>query len=122
MITLWQKDTKNIYINQNYQIMKIRLTLKKKIIFSLLLVPLGFALYVYGAPLPKINEAHFKKNMYTKNTENTMTLSDGRILGYAVYGNPNGFPVFYFHDLYHLYYELRQIFFLCVQSSCLHYG
>ena len=77
--------------------MKIRLTLKKKIIFSLLLVPLGFALYVYGAPLPKINEAHFKKNMYTKNTENTMTLSDRRILGYAVYGNPNGFPVFYFH-------------------------
>lgn len=26
-----------------------------------------------------------------------MTLSDGRTLGYAEYGNPEGFPVFYFH-------------------------
>jgi pimeloyl-ACP methyl ester carboxylesterase len=26
-----------------------------------------------------------------------VTLSDGRDLGYAIYGNPKGFPIFYFH-------------------------
>ena len=30
-------------------------------------------------------------------TDNTIQLSDGRNLGYAVYGDSNGFPVFYFH-------------------------
>lgn len=27
----------------------------------------------------------------------TMTLSDGRQIGYAEYGDPNGFPIFFFH-------------------------
>lgn len=30
-------------------------------------------------------------------TDNTMTLADGRVLGYAEYGDQHGFPVFYFH-------------------------
>jgi len=31
------------------------------------------------------------------NTDNSINLSDGRTLGYAEYGTPSGFPVFYFH-------------------------
>ncbi len=31
------------------------------------------------------------------NTKNTTTLSDGRLLGYAEYGDLGGYPVFYFH-------------------------
>jgi pimeloyl-ACP methyl ester carboxylesterase len=31
------------------------------------------------------------------NTENVLKLSDGMRIGYAEYGNPNGFPVFLFH-------------------------
>lgn len=34
---------------------------------------------------------------YSMETEKTMILSDGRTLGYAEYGNPEGFPIFYFH-------------------------
>ena len=30
-------------------------------------------------------------------TEKTITLSDGRTLGYAAYGDPLGFPILYFH-------------------------
>ena len=30
-------------------------------------------------------------------TDNTITLADGRVLGYAEYGDSQGFPVFYFH-------------------------
>jgi len=29
----------------------------------------------------------------------TLTLKDGRQIGYVEYGNPNGKPVFYFHGL-----------------------
>jgi len=32
-----------------------------------------------------------------ENDSLTITLSDGRTLGYALYGNPKGSPVFYFH-------------------------
>ena len=38
--------------------------------------------------------------MYKPNPETedlTITLSDGREIGYAVYGNPSGHPIFYFH-------------------------
>ena len=38
--------------------------------------------------------------MYRLNPETEdlkVTLSDGRDLGYAIYGNPNGYPIFYFH-------------------------
>jgi pimeloyl-ACP methyl ester carboxylesterase len=34
---------------------------------------------------------------YTMDTEKTIILSDGRILGYAEYGDSLGFPMFYFH-------------------------
>ncbi len=27
----------------------------------------------------------------------TLRLEDGRLLGYAVYGDPEGWPIFYFH-------------------------
>ena len=30
-------------------------------------------------------------------TEHTIILEDGRTLGYADYGDPDGFPIFYFH-------------------------
>ena len=30
-------------------------------------------------------------------TDSIMTLSNGRQLGYAEYGDPNGFPIFFFH-------------------------
>ena len=33
----------------------------------------------------------------SRNSVATVTLEDGRILGYAEYGDPKGFPVFYFH-------------------------
>ena len=68
-----------------------------KILFSVVLITLSIVLYFYGAPLPKIDESHFNRNMYTEQTENTITLSDGRVLGYAVYGDSEGFPVFYLH-------------------------
>ena len=35
--------------------------------------------------------------MATDNTSKTIKLKDGRLLGYAEYGNPEGKPVFYFH-------------------------
>ena len=38
--------------------------------------------------------------MYKTNPETeelTIQLSDGRDLGYAIYGNPSGYPIFYFH-------------------------
>ena len=31
--------------------------------------------------------------------ENTLTLPDGRVLGYGIYGDPAGFPVFDFHGI-----------------------
>jgi pimeloyl-ACP methyl ester carboxylesterase len=34
---------------------------------------------------------------YSMETDKTIMLPDGRILGYAEYGDPLGFPVFYFH-------------------------
>ena len=34
---------------------------------------------------------------YAMRTENMMNLSDGRILGYAEYGDSLGYPIFYFH-------------------------
>lgn len=34
---------------------------------------------------------------YSMNTEKTITLTDGRVLGYAEYGDSLGYPVFYFH-------------------------
>lgn len=36
-------------------------------------------------------------NTYSMNTNNKIQLSDGRILGYAEYGDTLGYPVFYFH-------------------------
>jgi pimeloyl-ACP methyl ester carboxylesterase len=30
-------------------------------------------------------------------TDSIMTLANGRQLGYAEYGDPNGFPIFFFH-------------------------
>ena len=36
-------------------------------------------------------------NVYAMKTDNKITLSDGRILGYAEYGDSLGFPIFYFH-------------------------
>ena len=33
----------------------------------------------------------------TDREKQTITLADGRILGFAEYGKPNGYPVFYFH-------------------------
>jgi pimeloyl-ACP methyl ester carboxylesterase len=38
-----------------------------------------------------------EKNMATDRTNKTIKLKDGRMLGYAEYGNPEGKPVFYFH-------------------------
>ncbi|HEX73799.1 MAG TPA: alpha/beta hydrolase [Dehalococcoidia bacterium] len=35
--------------------------------------------------------------MATDRTDQTIKLKDGRLLGYAEYGNPDGKPVFYFH-------------------------
>ncbi len=35
--------------------------------------------------------------VYSMQTNCTIELSDGRILGYAEYGDPLGYPVFYFH-------------------------
>ncbi len=35
--------------------------------------------------------------MVTDKTNHTIKLKDGRMLGYAEYGNPEGKPVFYFH-------------------------
>ncbi|NQV52091.1 MAG: alpha/beta hydrolase [Flavobacteriales bacterium] len=36
-------------------------------------------------------------NCHAMQTENTIKLSDGRILGYAEYGDSLGYPIFYFH-------------------------
>lgn len=36
-------------------------------------------------------------NGYAVKTDNEITLSDGRILGYAEYGDSLGYPIFYFH-------------------------
>lgn len=36
-------------------------------------------------------------NMAGNKTNQTITLGDGRLLGYAEYGNPQGKPVFFFH-------------------------
>lgn len=35
--------------------------------------------------------------MDDKNTSQQIKLQDGRVLGYAEYGSPEGLPVFYFH-------------------------
>ena len=35
--------------------------------------------------------------MATDRTNQQIKLKDGRMLGYAEYGNPDGNPVFYFH-------------------------
>jgi len=35
--------------------------------------------------------------MATDNTSKTIKLKDGRLLGYAEYGAPEGKPIFYFH-------------------------
>ncbi len=34
---------------------------------------------------------------YSMETEKTILLSDGRVLGYAEYGDSVGYPIFYFH-------------------------
>jgi len=39
----------------------------------------------------------FNYESYSMQTDKTIMLSDSRILGYAEYGDPLGFPVFYFH-------------------------
>jgi pimeloyl-ACP methyl ester carboxylesterase len=39
----------------------------------------------------------FSQSGFAMKTDNTITLLDGRVLGYAEYGDSLGFPVFYFH-------------------------
>ncbi len=40
-----------------------------------------------------------KTNTTAHTADNVLQLRDGRVLGYAEYGNPNGKPVFFFHGL-----------------------
>jgi pimeloyl-ACP methyl ester carboxylesterase len=46
---------------------------------------------------------HLKNDLFmltkTNTTDNVLQLRDGRVLGYAEYGDPNGKPVFFFHGL-----------------------
>ena len=41
--------------------------------------------------------ARIQENMVVDKTNQTITLTDGRTLGYAEYGNSDGKPIFYFH-------------------------
>lgn len=64
-------------------------------ILCLLLLGVTFHL---GFPAPTELPPHlFVQPPYSMQTENSICLFDGRTLGYAEYGDPNGFPVFYFH-------------------------
>ncbi len=37
------------------------------------------------------------ESCYSMETNLTMNLHDGRVLGYAEYGDSTGYPIFYFH-------------------------
>lgn len=64
---------------------------------ALLLLLTGLVVYSNIEPLPILPQGAFGNNQYSMKTEHSFNLPDGRILGYGDYGDPDGFPIFYFH-------------------------
>ncbi|MGB5370146.1 MAG: alpha/beta hydrolase [Flavobacteriaceae bacterium] len=64
---------------------------------ALIIALLGITIYSSAEQIPTMSPELFTANPYSMKTENTCTLPDGRILGYAEYGDTNGVPVLYFH-------------------------
>jgi pimeloyl-ACP methyl ester carboxylesterase len=48
-------------------------------------------------PKDMLTSTNISLNGYSMRTDNTINLLDGRILGYAEYGDSLGYPIFYFH-------------------------
>ncbi|MEP3210060.1 MAG: alpha/beta hydrolase [Maribacter sp.] len=69
---------------------------KLKVGGVLLILAIVALVYILTAP-PTMSSEVFSSSRYTIHTEHTVSLADGRILGYAEYGDPLGFPVLYFH-------------------------
>jgi hypothetical protein len=65
----------------------------------------GTALYLFSLskrstpPTPPLHGAHNCKYILDNSYSHTFTLPDGRKLGYADYGDPNGKPLLYQHGL-----------------------
>lgn len=66
-------------------------------ISSLLIITIAVIIYANSQETPTLNRRVFTGNNYSMKTENSFVLPDGRTLGYAEYGAPQGVPVFYFH-------------------------
>lgn len=82
---------------------KLKITLLI-ILFFILITPLIGYIYLFLIPIKPINKLPYNK-LSSKNISikpemkinNKITLSDGRYLGYAEYGDSLGVPIFYFH-------------------------
>ncbi|MCW5515298.1 alpha/beta fold hydrolase [Muriicola sp. Z0-33] len=79
--------------------MYIILNQTRRILFYFFLVGFGALLYGFMAsdPCPVLPSYLFTRKDPNMNTDKTIVLNDGRTLGYAEYGAPNGDAVFYFH-------------------------
>ena len=69
---------------------------KYSILLAILSLTVGVVLYGNGVSFYPANSNLFDMNTDSINSHQ-MTLKDGRILSYAIYGDKNGVPVFYFH-------------------------
>lgn len=85
--------------------MKRRVKMVLKIIFILLLLlPVGGYFYLFVLPVKDLgtfsHQGYSPQNVFLTSDlkiNNTITLSNGRVLGFAEYGDASGIPVFYFH-------------------------
>lgn len=74
----------------------MKIQFKYRVLVAVILLTMGAVLYGKGVSLVPLNSNLYKMELDSTQTKR-MTLTDGRTLAYAIYGDESGIPVFYFH-------------------------
>ncbi|SHG30901.1 alpha/beta fold hydrolase [Flagellimonas flava] len=74
----------------------MKLHIRYPVLLGLVVLTIGAVLYGNGISIKPVAQDLFTMNLDSLHSKQ-MTLSDRKVLSYAIYGDPHGIPVFYFH-------------------------